>query len=150
MKKGLLFVLAIVMSIVFVTAASAQAPAGPPEKAAATDTKDVKATKAEMLRARGEVVSVDAAAKTMVVKGTKEVPAEMTIDIANVKSGKRHKIEDVKPGDKVMIGYTEVDGKMVAKHVGKHGYHHGKRHHKKAKTEGAEAKPAAAPAAPAK
>jgi hypothetical protein len=146
MKKALLLVLAFVVSIAFVTAAGAQAPAGSPEKPAVADTKEVKAEtpKADKMRARGEVVSVDATAKTMVVKGKK---GEMTFDVAGAKFGKKYALEDAKAGDKVVVSYKEIDGKMVAKYVGKH-HHHGKKHHKKETTE---AKPAeAAPATPAK
>ena len=132
MKKVLLSSLVFVISIVFAATVSAQAPAQTPEKKvaaekavtkeAATPAADVKAPapKKERTRARGEVVSVDAATKTLVVKGKK---GEMTFDIANVKFAKGLKTEDLKAGDKVMVGYKEVDGKMVAKFIGKHNKH---------------------------
>ncbi|MBA4417803.1 MAG: hypothetical protein C0392_07825 [Syntrophus sp. (in: bacteria)] len=154
MKKTLLLVLAVIISIAFVTTVFAQdAAKTAPDKKAVTEkivakeataapTADVKAPapKKEKMRARGEVVSVDAAAKTLVIKSKK---GEMTFDVANAKFGRGFKIEDAKAGDKVVVGYKEIDGKMVAKYVGKH-RHHGKKHHKKEATETKETKPAEA------
>jgi hypothetical protein len=149
MKKVVMFVLAVLLSVVFVSTGFTQdKPATAPEKIATTDAKDVKAPapKAEKLRVRGEVVSADSAAKTMVVKSRK---GEMTFDVTGAKFGRNYKIEDAKAGDRIVIAYDEVDGKMVAKYVGKQ-RHHGKKHPKKARTGGAEAKPTEAPATPAK
>ncbi len=129
MKKGLLLMLVFVVSIVFAATVFAQeaAKTAPDKKtvtkeAATAPAADVKAPaqKKDGTRARGEVVSVDAAAKTMVVKGKK---GEMTFDIANAKFAKGLKMEDLKTGDKVVVGYKEVNGKMVAKFVGKHNKH---------------------------
>jgi len=134
MKKGLLLMLVFVVSIVFAATVFAQdaAKTAPDKKAAAEKavTKEAAAAPAadvkapapnkDRAKARGEVVSVDAAEKTMVVKGKK---GEMTFDIANAKFAKGIKIEDLKAGDKVMVGYKDVNGKMVAKFVGKHNKH---------------------------
>jgi len=113
MKKIIMVVLAALISVAFVTtvfagakpadkpvaAASEKSPA--PEKKAAPKSKTFK----------GEFVSMDAAARTIVVKDEK---GEMTFDIAGVK-----KVAEFKAGDKVMVAYTEKDGKMVAKAVAK-------------------------------
>ena len=78
----------------------------------------------------GEVTAMDMAAKTLTVKGKK---AEMTFDVTDAKMKAEPKV-----GDKVMVKYTEKDGKMVAKSVVAE-----KAHKKGAKKE---AKPAEAPA----
>ena len=57
------------------------------------------------------MTAVDAAAKTITVKGKK---ADMTFDVSGVKGA-----EDIKAGDKVVVKYTEKDGKMVASSVKK-------------------------------
>ncbi len=113
MKRCLLLVFAVLVSVVFVSSVYAQSPAVIPDKTEAADSKAAPGKK-RLLRARGEVVSVDYASKTMVVKGTREVLAEMSFDVSNARSGRRHKIEDVKPGDRVAVSFTEADGKMVA------------------------------------
>ncbi len=117
MKKVFMVVLTVLIGAAFVTTAFAQAkPEGKPadkpaaaasEKAQAPEKK--AAPKAKTFK--GEFVSMDAAAKTIVAKDAK---GEMTFDIAGVK-----KMAEFKAGDKVMVAYTERDGKMVAKAVAK-------------------------------
>ncbi len=103
MKKVFMVVLTVLIGAAFVTTAFAQAkPEGKPaDKPAAPKAKTFK----------GEFISMDAAAKTIVAKDAK---GEMTFDIAGVK-----KMAEFKAGDKVMVAYTEKDGKMVAKAVAK-------------------------------
>ncbi|MHB8111677.1 MAG: hypothetical protein ACYDHW_16765 [Syntrophorhabdaceae bacterium] len=154
MKKALMIVLAILISVAFVTTVLAQdkkAPAPTDKPAVATD-KPVKekavdkAKKAGMKKFEGEFVSKDDAAKTIVVKGE----SEMTFDVAKAKMGK------VAAGDKVVVVYAEKDGKNVAKSVTKAGAAKAKKAEKKAEKKEekpavapAAEKPAAAPAAPA-
>ncbi len=56
----------------------------------------------------GDVSAIDAAAKTITVKGKK---AEITI------TADEKMLKDVKVGDKVTVKYTEQDGKNVAKSI---------------------------------
>jgi hypothetical protein len=67
------------------------------------------APKAKTPQYTGEVTAMDAAAKTLTIKGKTD---EKTFDVANVKMKK-----EPKAGDKVTVKYVEKDGKMVAKSV---------------------------------
>ena len=141
MKKALMIVLAILISVAFVTTVLAQdkkAPAPTDKPAVATDkpVKDKavdKAKKAGAKKFEGEFVSKDDAAKTVVVKGE----TEMTFDVAKAKMGKK-----VAAGDKVVVVYAEKDGKNIAKSVTKAGAAKKKVEEKKAEKKAVE-KPAA-------
>ena len=121
MKK----VIAIVVSVLFVLsvaglsfAAEQKAAPAPAEKkemapvkkeaAPAKEEKkmDKKAAKAKQVT--GEVAAVDAAAKTLTVKGKKGEVALSADEKAAAK------LADVKVGDKVTVKYKEMDGKNVA------------------------------------
>jgi len=144
MKKALMIVLAILISVAFVTTVLAQEKkAAAPDKPAVATDKPVKekavdkAKKAGAKKFAGDFVSMDEAAKTIVVKGE----TEMTFDVSKVK-----KMAKFAAGDKVNVVYVEKDGKNWAKAVAKAGAV------KKAKEkkEKKEDKPAAEkPAAPA-
>jgi hypothetical protein len=123
MKKVLLIAFALLMSAALVTTVFAQAkpeakpadkPATAPEKAPAP-APEKKADKPEQKAApkaksfKGEFVSMDATAKTIVAKDGK---GEMTFDVSGVK-----KLAELKAGDKIMVSYMEKDGKMAAKSV---------------------------------
>jgi hypothetical protein len=119
MKKVLMMALTVLISVAFVTAAFAQAPAGTPEQKTTTttttkapDTKETKTTKTTKSKAMiftGEVTNMDTAAKMMTVKGKK---GDMTFDV----SGAKMKGE-AKAGDKVTVKYVEKEGKMMASSV---------------------------------
>jgi cold shock CspA family protein len=166
MKKVLLVVLALLISVAFVTTVFAQsekaissgaAATGQPQKPMAPGPKDTGApsvTKAgpaasagaaKALVFKGEVVSVDAAAKTLVVKDKK---GEKTFDYSNVK-----KMAELKAGDKVSLQYAEKDGKLWAANVQKAGAKAPAKTEATAISTGAqaagEAKPAPAKPAPA-
>ena len=63
--------------------------------------------KEAMMTFKGEFVSMDAAAKTIVAKDAKR---EMTFDVSGVKN----MAEELKAGEKIMVGYTNKDSKMAA------------------------------------
>ena len=118
MKKALMIVLAILISVAFVTTVLAQEkkaekPAAATEKPAAATDKPVKEkavekakkVKATSKKIAGEFVSMDEAAKTIVVKGE----TEMTFDVSKIK-----KMAKFAAGDKVTVVYKEMDGKNVA------------------------------------
>lgn len=128
MKRYLMLAFAIVMGLSLVTVSFAQTPAAPkttpakpvvtekaapasaPTPAPAPEKKaDKKATKEKVRQYTGEVTAMDAAAKTLTVKGKK---GEKTFDVTDVKMEK-----ELKAGDKVMVKYTEKDGKMTANSV---------------------------------
>ena len=135
MKK----VIAIVVAMLFVLsvaglsfAAEKAATAAPAEKAA--PVKAEKKAPAKVKHLTGEVVAVDAKAKTLTVKGKK---ADVALSVDDKAAAK---LADVKVGDKVTVKYKETDGKNVATSIVA----------KKAKAEKKVEKKEAAPAAPAK
>ncbi|MHB8108708.1 MAG: hypothetical protein ACYDHW_01600 [Syntrophorhabdaceae bacterium] len=128
MKSYLKMVFAVIIGMSLVTVSFAQtspAPKAEPVKPAVTDKAkpatpatpapapekkaDKKATKEKVHQFTGEVVAFDAAAKTLTVKGK---GGEKAFDVSNVKMEK-----DPAVNDKVMVKYTEKDGKMTAKSV---------------------------------
>jgi ribosomal protein S1 len=123
MKK----VVAIIVSVLFVLSvaglafAAEEKKAAPAEKAApmekkeaapakkeAAPMKEEKKAPAKVKQVSGEVAAVDAAAKTLTVKGKKGEVALTADDKAAAK------LADVKVGDKVTVKYKEMDGKNVA------------------------------------
>jgi adenylate kinase len=156
MKK----MIAIVVSVLFVlsvaglsfAAEQKAAPAAPAEKKAAAPAetkkeaapaKAEKKAPAKVKQVTGEVVAVDAKAKTLTVKGKK---ADVSFSVEDKAAAK---LADVKIGDKATVKYKEMDGKNVASSVT------AKKAAKKAEKKEAapmkadEKKPAAAPAKPA-
>jgi hypothetical protein len=116
MKRGLLVLLVLLISAAFVTAVFAQTPAKPApatEKAPATVEKkaEQKEAKPAVTKITGEVVAVDAAAKTLGVKGPK---GEVKFNVASAKWTGYKAMDEIKAGDKVSVKYVEKDGKMVA------------------------------------
>ncbi len=109
MKKALVMIVAVLISLAFVTASFAQAP---PEKSATMD----KPSKPKSMTYSGEVMSVDSAANTVVVKGKK---GEMPFNLATTKWKGYKSADGLKPGDKVTVQYVEKDGKMMATMVSK-------------------------------
>lgn len=147
MKKVLVIALAVLIGVAFVTTVFAQekkdakpaaapaAPAPAPEKAKVEAKKE--APKAQEFK--GEFVSADEKAKTIVAKGEK---GEMTFDVAKIK-----KMAKFAAGDKIVVKYTEKDGKNIASSVKKAPAE--KKEEVKKEAPKKEEKPAAAPAAPA-
>jgi len=127
MKKALLVVFALIISVAFVTTVFAQTPATKETKPAeaAPSAKDtghpgvVKAGPAATAGAakaqvfKGAVVSVDDAAKTIVVKDKK---GEKTFDVSMAKN-----MPKLKAGDQVSFQYVEKDGKLIAGNFAKKG-----------------------------
>ena len=132
MKK----LIAIVVSVLFVLsvaglsfaaeekkAAPAPAPAAEKKEAApapapAAEKKAEKKAPAKVKQVTGEVAAVDAAAKTLTIKGKKGDVAITADDKTTVKVGKEKKaLADVKAGDKATVKYAETDGKNVAKSI---------------------------------
>jgi hypothetical protein len=120
MKKVLMFVLAVIISVAFVATVFAQEPAGTTEKKTITTTtttttpekKETTTTTITKIKAKifyGKVSNMDTAAKTMTVKGKK---GDMTFDISSTEIK-----GDVNAGDKVTVKYTEKEGKMMASAV---------------------------------
>ncbi len=85
------------------------------------------APKSASHRMLGEVVSVDAAAHSLMIKETvkggeaKEVTFNLDEKVKVMVAGKSAKIDDLKAGDSVTVRYTEKDGTKIAQelHVAK-------------------------------
>ncbi len=103
-KKSIALILALVVAFAFSAIAFAQT-AAPKTAAAPVKTHTMK----------GAVVSVDAIANTILVKGRK---AEQTFQVdptAKIMINKKEvKLADVKKDTKVVVTYKVVDGKKVA------------------------------------
>lgn len=157
MKKALMIVLALLISVAFVTTVFAQAkPAEKPaaaaaDKPAAAAEKPAKAAdkpaaekpaKVKVQKFAGDVAKVEG---TMVSVKTKK--AEKTFDVSAAKFEGYKDAAEVKAGDKVLVTYTEADGKAMAKTFKKAGAAKATKKVEPAKAE--PAKPAAEPAKPA-
>lgn len=117
-------VIALIVAMIFVLSVSGLALAAEQKKEAAPAEKKEEAAPAEkkapakVKQVTGEVTAVDAAAKTLTVKGKAGDVALTADDKTTVKIGKEKKaLGDVKVGDKVTVRYTEMDGKNVAKSI---------------------------------
>jgi hypothetical protein len=66
----------------------------------------------------GEVAAVDAAAKSIIVKGKQAEMVFSTDDKITVTANKEKKtLLDVKIGDKITLKYSEINGKNIAKNI---------------------------------
>jgi Cu/Ag efflux protein CusF len=121
MKKAV----AIIVSVLFVLSVAGLSFAAEKKAAPAAEKKEAAPAKAEEKKApakvkqvTGEVAAVDAAAKTLTVKGKKGDVALTADDKTSVMVGKDKKtLADVKAGDKVTVKYAEMNGKNVAKNI---------------------------------
>jgi osmotically-inducible protein OsmY len=95
MKKVLMIVMVLIISVAFVTTVMAQ-------------------DKPKSNSWVGKVVSTDTAAKTVVAKNKK---GEMTFDVSAAKFAKNVAFEDLKAGDKIAVKYKVKDGKNMATSV---------------------------------
>lgn len=78
----------------------------------------VAAEKIKVKQITGDVAAVDAAAKSLTVKGKKAEVVVSTDDKTVVKAAKEKKtLSDVKVGDRVTVRYSELDGKNIAKSI---------------------------------
>ena len=109
MKKAI----AIVISLMFVFTLTAVSFAA--EKAAAPAEKKAE-KKVAHKQVTGEVTAVDAKANTITVKG-KKADVTVNVDDKTKFAPKGKTIADVKAGEKVMVKYTEAEGKNTAKSV---------------------------------
>jgi ribosomal protein S1 len=122
MKKVLAIIVSLVLVVSFAglsfaaeKAADKKAPAMEEKKAPAMEEKKAPA---KIKQVTGEVAAVDAKANTITVKAKKGDTTVTVNDKTKIMMGKEKKaIADVKVGDKVMVKFSEADGKMVAKSV---------------------------------
>ena len=102
MKRFVAFVVAV---------AFLHAIAGIVANAPAAEKIPVRAGQVRTIKMTGEVVSVDIANKTVIIKGSKGETAAFTVDDkTKTMVGKQEKtLTDLKPGDRVQITYTTVN-----------------------------------------
>ena len=118
MKKviALLVAMLFALSVVGLAIAAEKKEAAPAEKKEAAPAQEKAPVKVKQVT--GEVTAIDAAAKTLTVKGKAGEVALTADDKTTVKIGKEKKtLADVKVGDKVTVKYAEMDGKNVAKSI---------------------------------
>jgi len=113
MKKIIALIVAalFVFAVASVSLAADEKKAAPAKKEAAPAPAEKKAEKkavAKVMQVTGEVAAVDAAAKTITVKGKK---GDVVISVDD------KTLADVKAGDKVTAKYTTADCKNTAKSV---------------------------------
>jgi hypothetical protein len=70
--------------------------------------------KVEKKRLSGTVVAVDVESRTLVVRNWR---GETTFDVAAAKLVRSVNLEDIRPGDRVVMSYAEEGGKKAAKAV---------------------------------
>ncbi len=121
MKKAIAILVSMLMVIAFGSAVLAQEKA-PAEKKAAAPAEKKKAEKKAAVKEQwikgGEVTAVDTTANTVTIKTKKGEVVVGVNDKTKIHYGKAKKtIADIKAGDKVTAGYTEADGKNVAKSI---------------------------------
>ena len=121
MKRALVLIIALLVTVAFAGGAIAQAPAKPapekaapapaPEKAAKPEkAKEAKPKAAKAMKASGMVAAYEAG-KMIKVKGPKD--KEWTFDVTGDTRGKG----DVKEGAKVTVMYKKEGDKMVANSI---------------------------------
>lgn len=118
MKRAIALIVAMlfVLSVAVFAVAAEKKEAAPMEKKEAAPAE--KKAPAKVKQVTGEVTAVDAAAKTLTVKGKAGDVALTADDKTTVKVGKEKKtLADVKVGDKATVRYAEMDGKNVAKSI---------------------------------
>ena len=76
------------------------------------------AAKVKVKQITGDVAAVDAAAKSLTVKGRSAEVVVSADDKTTVKMDKEKKsLSDVKVGDRVTVKYSESDGKNIARNI---------------------------------
>jgi len=111
MKKIIALIVAVlfVFAVASISLAAEEKKMEPAKKEAApAKAKAEKKVAAKVMQVTGEVAAVDAAAKTITVKGKK---GDVVISVDD------KTLADVKAGDKVTAKYTTADGKNTAKSV---------------------------------
>ena len=117
-SRALCALLVLSGSLLAAPAATTSAAATTAKPAAAAPTAKVKAEKPAAMHARGEVVSVDAVANTLTVKGKKADETFTVAATAKIKKGKTEiKLGDILAGDKVSVTYLKDSGVMTASAV---------------------------------
>jgi len=111
MKKAILLVVLLTL-VAFVSGTIAAAP----PKAATTPAPAAPATtKVKLEKFTGDIKSVDAMAKSIVVaKAKEEKTFVVTADVKIIKGKETLKFEDLKAGMNVVVGYKKDGEKLIA------------------------------------
>ncbi len=106
MKKAIAIIISVLFLLSVAGFAFATEQKGPKGEPGAAEPK------MEKMYVTGEVTAVDAAAKTLTIKGEKGEVVLTTTDKTKFAKGKT--LADVKVGDKLSAKYSEKDGRMMA------------------------------------
>ena len=110
MKKIIALIVAVLFVFAVASVSFAADKAAPAAEKKAEPAKAEKKVAAKVVQITGEVAAVDAAAKTITVKG-KKGDVVIAVDDKDLAA--------VKAGDKVTVKYATADGKNTAKKVTK-------------------------------
>ena len=126
-KLRFLLVITVAIALTFLLTPTVKAADEAAMPAAAEKAEPAKAEKAEPAKkakekiptVKGEIVSVDTAANSVVIKDAKgkETTVELDKDTAITKGKAKLTIGDLKAGENVKATVAEVEGKMIAKSI---------------------------------
>jgi hypothetical protein len=116
MRRMLTMPLGIAAALVFAGPGLAQTytPPPAPSTAPAEAPKSGGTKPAHLRHMSGEIVSIDASAKTLTVKKAGKTAHEMKLTIA---AGAEASLAGLKPGDHVRVGYATEKGQSVAESI---------------------------------
>ena len=116
MRRMLTMPLGIVAALVFAGPGLAQTytPPPAPSTAPAEAPKSGGTKPAHLRHVSGEIVSIDASAKTLTVRREGWRAHEMTLTVA---AGAENSLAGLKPGDHVRVGYATEKGQSVAESI---------------------------------
>lgn len=117
MKQGYKVIIIMLFSFVFVASLVAHAASpGKPDSAAETAQTTGKADKPKLEGKRiiGTVAAVDMNTRTLTVKNWR---GETLFDAGTARFARHTGLQDIVPGERVLVRYVEEDGKKVAKAV---------------------------------
>ena len=129
-KLRFLLVITVAIALTFLLTPTVKAADEAAAPAAVEKAEPAKAEKAEPAKkakekiptVKGEIISVDTAANSVVIKDAKgkETTVELDKDTAITKDKVKIAIGDLKAGEKVTAKGSEADGKMIAKSIKVH------------------------------
>jgi len=121
-KTSWVAIIAILVGVSLTALGCGQSDSNKPSGTTASAKKETREPTTQPLaglpkEAIGQVITVDPAMKSLVIKPEGEEKKEMTFKVKETATGS---LADFKPGDKVMVKfYVETDGKLTAESITK-------------------------------